>query len=163
MWFFIYTFILVPLVIGKVLDSSKMDKSEGGRGTLICMAGLIYCMGASISIHWRAESAIHEIYGALYSLMAVIFLCSGMLYFKISEIAKNFVSENKDVINIDELYPRAVKIVVKDKKASVTHLQRTLRIGYYCAADIIDRMEKEGVISKPNLAGKRKILKGLEK
>ncbi len=57
-----------------------------------------------------------------------------------------------------DLYDQAVAIVLRDKKVSTSYVQRQLRIGYNKAADLIDRMEREGVISKPNVAGKRDIL-----
>lgn len=57
-----------------------------------------------------------------------------------------------------DLYDKAVAIVLRDKKVSTSYVQRQLRIGYNRAADLIDRMEAEGVISKPNIAGKRDIL-----
>ena len=57
-----------------------------------------------------------------------------------------------------DLYDKAVAIVLRDKKVSTSYVQRQLRIGYNRAADLIDRMEAEGVISKPNIAGKREIL-----
>ena len=56
------------------------------------------------------------------------------------------------------LYDKAVAIVLRDKKVSTSYIQRQLRIGYNRAADLIDKMEAEGVISKPNIAGKREIL-----
>ena len=59
-----------------------------------------------------------------------------------------------------DLYDKAVAIVLRDKKVSTSYVQRQLRIGYNRAADLIDRMEAEGVISKPNIAGKREILVG---
>lgn len=57
-----------------------------------------------------------------------------------------------------DLYDQAVAIILRDKKVSTSYVQRQLRIGYNKAADLIDRMEAEGVISKPNLSGKREIL-----
>ncbi len=57
-----------------------------------------------------------------------------------------------------DLYDKAVAIILRDKKVSTSYVQRQLRIGYNKAADLIDRMEAEGVISKPNMAGKREIL-----
>jgi S-DNA-T family DNA segregation ATPase FtsK/SpoIIIE len=58
----------------------------------------------------------------------------------------------------DDLYDQAVAIVIRDKKASTSYIQRQLRIGYNRAADIIDKMEAEGVVSAPNHVGKREIL-----
>ncbi|HVW91930.1 MAG TPA: DNA translocase FtsK, partial [Devosia sp.] len=60
----------------------------------------------------------------------------------------------------DELYDKAVNIVLSDKKASTSYVQRRLAIGYNKAASLIERMEKEGVISPPNHSGKREILVG---
>lgn len=57
-----------------------------------------------------------------------------------------------------DLYDQAVAIILRDQKVSTSYVQRQLRIGYNKAADLIDRMEAEGVISKPNVAGKREIL-----
>ena len=69
-----------------------------------------------------------------------------------SEAANSEFAEGAD------LYDKAVAIVLRDKKVSTSYVQRQLRIGYNRAADLIDRMEAEGVISKPNIAGKREIL-----
>ncbi len=60
----------------------------------------------------------------------------------------------------DELYDKAVHIVLTDKKASTSYVQRRLGIGYNKAATLIERMEQEGVISPANHAGKREILVG---
>jgi S-DNA-T family DNA segregation ATPase FtsK/SpoIIIE len=62
----------------------------------------------------------------------------------------------------DELYDKAVQIVLSDKKASTSYVQRRLAIGYNKAATLIERMEREGVISQANHAGKREILVGSE-
>ena len=58
----------------------------------------------------------------------------------------------------DELYDRAVNIVLNDKKASTSYIQRRLSVGYNKAATLIERMEQEGIISPANHAGKREIL-----
>ena len=60
----------------------------------------------------------------------------------------------------DALYDKAVAIVVRDRKASTSYIQRRLQIGYNRAATLIERMEEDGVISSANHAGKREILVG---
>ena len=70
----------------------------------------------------------------------------------------NGIQNNSD--KSDSLYDQAVAIILRDKKVSISYIQRQLRIGYNRAADIIDKMEAEGVISKQNIAGKREILIG---
>ncbi len=55
-------------------------------------------------------------------------------------------------------YDQAVAIVLRDRKASTSYIQRRLQIGYNRAASIMERMEDEGVVGQPNHAGKREIL-----
>ena len=59
-----------------------------------------------------------------------------------------------------DLYDQAVAVVLRDKKASTSYVQRRLAIGYNRAASLIERMEQEGIISAANHAGKREILVG---
>lgn len=58
----------------------------------------------------------------------------------------------------DDLYRQAVQIVQNDKKASISYVQRRLRIGYNRAASIIDRMEQEGIVSAADHVGRREVL-----
>ncbi len=58
----------------------------------------------------------------------------------------------------DDLYSKAVAIVRRDKKASISYIQRQLRIGYNRAATLVEKMEEEGVISAPNISGKREVI-----
>jgi DNA segregation ATPase FtsK/SpoIIIE, S-DNA-T family len=58
----------------------------------------------------------------------------------------------------DSLYDQAVAVVLRDKKVSTSYVQRRLQIGYNKAASLIERMEKEGLISGANGTGKREIL-----
>ena len=60
----------------------------------------------------------------------------------------------------DDLYDRAVALVLQEQKASTSFIQRHLQIGYNRAARIIERMEKEGVVGPANHVGKREILAG---
>ena len=66
-------------------------------------------------------------------------------------------------LNLDDdadasLYDKAVAIVLRDRKVSTSYIQRQLRIGYNRAADLIDQMEAQGVISPAGHSGKREIL-----
>lgn len=58
----------------------------------------------------------------------------------------------------DDLYDQAVQVVLRDKKVSTSYVQRRLQIGYNKAASLIERMEREGLISAANATGKREIL-----
>ncbi len=58
----------------------------------------------------------------------------------------------------DLLYDKAVDLVLRDQKVSISYVQRRLSVGYNKAATFIERMEEEGLISPPNNSGKRQIL-----
>ena len=59
---------------------------------------------------------------------------------------------------IDPLFDRAVQLIIENKKCSITMLQRRLGVGYPRAANIVDQLEEQGVVSKPDGAGRRTIL-----
>ena len=58
----------------------------------------------------------------------------------------------------DPLYDRAVELITRERKASTSFVQRHLQIGYNRAARMIERMEKEGLVSRANRVGKREVL-----
>jgi S-DNA-T family DNA segregation ATPase FtsK/SpoIIIE len=58
----------------------------------------------------------------------------------------------------DDLYDQAVALVLRERKVSTSFIQRHLQIGYNRAARIVERMEKEGLVSAANHVGKREIL-----
>lgn len=58
----------------------------------------------------------------------------------------------------DDLYREAVKIVVNSRQASVSMIQRKLRVGYTRAARMVDIMEEEGIVGPYNGAKPREIL-----
>ena len=51
-------------------------------------------------------------------------------------------------------------IVLDDRKPSATYLQQRLKIGYMRATDLIERMEREGILGAPIYKGMRPILIG---
>jgi DNA segregation ATPase FtsK/SpoIIIE, S-DNA-T family len=57
-----------------------------------------------------------------------------------------------------QLYRKAVQTVAEAQKASTSYLQRQLRVGYNNAARLIERMEKDGVVSAPDHVGRREVL-----
>ncbi|MCB4768851.1 DNA translocase FtsK [Ancylobacter sp. Lp-2] len=59
-----------------------------------------------------------------------------------------------------DLYDQAVAVVMRDRKASTSYIQRRLQIGYNRAASIMERMENEGLVGPANHAGKREIIAG---
>ena len=68
----------------------------------------------------------------------------------------NMRSGNSD--SGDALFDQAVAMVARERKASTSFVQRHLQIGYNRAALIIEEMEAQGMIGKPNHVGKREVL-----
>ena len=57
-----------------------------------------------------------------------------------------------------QLYRKALQVVAESQKASTSYVQRQLRVGYNNAARLIERMEKEGKVGKPDHVGRREVL-----
>ena len=69
-------------------------------------------------------------------------------------------NEQNSEITQDEgdLYQMAIRIVKEEKRTSISYIQRKLRIGYNKAANLIEKMEEDGLLSAPDKSGKRIIL-----
>jgi S-DNA-T family DNA segregation ATPase FtsK/SpoIIIE len=64
----------------------------------------------------------------------------------------------EEIEDLDELFDEAKEIILKEKRTSISYLQRRLNIGYNRAANIIEQMERMGILSPPNAKGQREIL-----
>ena len=71
---------------------------------------------------------------------------------------ESFAGDDDDNDTDRELYDQAVALVSRDRKASTSYIQRYLKIGYNRAARLIEKMEREGVVSSANHVGKREVL-----
>ncbi|CAN5157738.1 hypothetical protein BH09PSE3_BH09PSE3_18270 [soil metagenome] len=58
----------------------------------------------------------------------------------------------------DQAYRKARQLVAESQKASTSWLQRQLRVGYNSAARLIERMETDGLVSRPDHVGRREVL-----
>ena len=67
-------------------------------------------------------------------------------------------SEGGDDAEADALYDQAVQVVLESRKASISYVQRRLKIGYNRAARMIEQMEESGVISAVGGSGVREVL-----
>ena len=61
-------------------------------------------------------------------------------------------------IEQDELYDQAVRIVTESRRASVSGIQRRLKIGYNRAARMVEEMERTGVVGELQSNGSREVL-----
>ncbi|MDR3031328.1 MAG: DNA translocase FtsK 4TM domain-containing protein [Holosporales bacterium] len=76
----------------------------------------------------------------------------------ISEQSLDSESGGNSDFESDDMYKKALEIIISDRKVSISYIQRKLQIGYNRAARIIEEMEAKGAISAPNHTGKREIL-----
>jgi len=60
--------------------------------------------------------------------------------------------------DFDELYDQAVRIVTESRRASISGVQRRLKIGYNRAARLIEMMEQQGIVSAPQHNGNREVI-----
>ena len=69
-------------------------------------------------------------------------------------------SQDSGYVNdeLDPLFDEAVQIVTSTRRASISSIQRRMRIGYNRAARIIEDMEASGIVSSMNSAGNREVL-----
>jgi DNA segregation ATPase FtsK/SpoIIIE, S-DNA-T family len=58
----------------------------------------------------------------------------------------------------DDMYDKAVYVVTTTRNASISWVQRQLRIGYNRAARLVEEMEKQGVVSPPDHTNKREVM-----
>jgi S-DNA-T family DNA segregation ATPase FtsK/SpoIIIE len=58
----------------------------------------------------------------------------------------------------DPLYDQAVEVVLKNRKASISLVQRHLKFGYNRAARLVEDMENAGLVSSMSSSGQREIL-----
>jgi len=59
---------------------------------------------------------------------------------------------------IDELYDQAVAIVTESRKASISYVQRRLKIGYNRSARLVEQMEADGIVGELGANGSREVL-----
>ena len=113
-----------------------------------------------------ASSRYTRIHGPYISEQETARLCSflrkqGKPMYDTTITAEEKPAAEKIEMEKDDLYDEAAKIVVSSGQASISYLQRRLRIGFSRAARLIDMMEAEGVVS-PAAGGKREVLVGAD-
>ena len=143
--------------------TSKIDSrtilGEQGAEQLLGKGDMLFMSSANriVRIHapYVSEKEIEQINNFLRSQAEPDYVDEILNFADEKENASNLANSE----NQDELYITALDIVKSEGKASTSFLQRKLQIGYNRAARIIDMMETNGEVSKPNHVGKREILK----
>lgn len=142
--------------VGSKIDS-KVILDGFGAESLLGRGDMLFKLSDSriIRLHapWNTEEEIEKITDFLRAQQEV-------------EYDKTFMNEEKNDFNAFNaenaenggLITEAKNIILQDRKTSASYLQRRLSIGFNKASNIIEQLEKEGFLSKPNIKGTREII-----
>ncbi len=148
--------------------SSKIDSrtilDQMGAEALLGMGDMLYMpsgTGFPIRVHgaFVSDEEVHRVVAYLKSQGGQPNYIEGLL-------EGGTVDEDGDLLGgesgsggeKDPMYDQAVEVVLKNRKASISLVQRHLKIGYNRAARLVEDMEKAGLVSAMSGAGQREIL-----
>jgi S-DNA-T family DNA segregation ATPase FtsK/SpoIIIE len=104
---------------------------------------------------------LHAPFVSEEEIMSVVEFLKSQREVEYDEEFVNFLESQKEEVEldkVDELFEKAKEIILTERKTSISYIQRRLQIGYNRAANIIEQMERAGILSPPNSKGKREIL-----
>jgi DNA segregation ATPase FtsK/SpoIIIE, S-DNA-T family len=142
------------------IDSRTILGEQGGeqllgQGDMLYMAG-----GGKIArVHgpFVSDNEVEEVVRFLRAQGQPQYIESGTDDPEAGEGGLGLPGESEDSES-DQLYDQAIALVARERKCSTSFIQRYLQIGYNRAARIVERMEREGVVSSANHVGKREVL-----
>jgi S-DNA-T family DNA segregation ATPase FtsK/SpoIIIE len=146
--------------------SSKIDSrtilDQGGAEQLLGHGDMLYLppgSGVPIRVHgaFVSDAEVHRVVANLRANSSPDYL-EGILEESASSPLAMLPGEASDDPEGDGLYDEAVRFVTESRKASISAVQRKLRIGYNRAARMIEAMEAAGVVSAMNSNGSREVL-----
>ena len=146
--------------------SSKIDSrtilDQQGAETLLGMGDMLYMppgTGLPIRVHgaFVSDDEVHRVVSWLKGKGEANYI-EGVLEGADESTMDALNGGGNDGGEADVLYDQAVAIVLENKRASISLVQRHLRIGYNRAARLLEDMEKAGLVSKMGGNGNREIL-----
>ncbi|MGB7480986.1 MAG: DNA translocase FtsK 4TM domain-containing protein [Burkholderiaceae bacterium] len=147
--------------------SSKIDSrtilDQMGAETLLGMGDMLYMppgTGLPVRVHgaFVSDDEVHRVVDHLKEQGEPNYI-EGILEGGVSEDGiEGGAGEGAGGGESDELYDQAVAVVLKNRRASISLVQRHLRIGYNRAARLLEQMEQSGLVSTMQSNGNREIL-----
>ena len=143
--------------------SSRVDSrtilDQMGAETLLGQGDMLYLApghGLPVRVHgaFVSDAEVHRVVNALKARGEPQYV-EGVL--QAPEVAE-MNAEGGATGEADPLYDQAVEVVLKNRRASISLVQRHLRIGYNRAARLLEDMEKAGMVSPMQSNGNREIL-----
>ena len=108
-----------------------------------------------------SDDEVHNVVNFIKSQAEANYI-DGILTGEATQETQKFIEPNGGSNAQDELFDQAVQFVVSSRKTSISALQRHLRIGYNRAANLMQALEEDGIVSPPDSQGGRQIFSRLE-
>ena len=146
--------------------SSKIDSrtilDQMGAEALLGMGDMLYMAsgtGLPVRVHgaFVSDDEVHRVVSYLKSQGEPDYI-EGVLEGGTAEGDEGPLGDGGEGGEKDPMYDQAVEIVLKDRKASISYVQRKLRIGYNRSARLLEDMEKAGLVSSLTTSGQREVL-----
>ena len=149
--------------------SSKIDSrtilDQMGAEALLGQGDMLYMppgTGYPVRIHgaFVSDQEVHKVVNYLKAQGEPNYI-EGILSNEAEEGGADFADGGSSSVGgseVDPLYDEAVGIVLKTRRASISGVQRQLRIGYNRAARLIEDMERAGLVSAMQSNGNREVL-----
>ncbi|RZS35714.1 DNA translocase FtsK [Corticibacter populi] len=153
--------------------SSKIDSrtilDQMGAEALLGMGDMLYMKGGTglpVRVHgaFVSDDEVHRVVEFIKQSMGEADYIDGVLDGVSSENESDWAVDFEGTPagsgggEKDPMYDQAVEVVLKDRKASISYVQRKLRIGYNRSARLLEDMEKAGLVSALTSNGQRDIL-----
>jgi len=156
----------IPTRIGFQV-SSKIDSrtilDQGGAEQLLGHGDMLYMApgsGVPTRIHgaFVSDDEVHKVVANLKSKGAPDYIEDILTTSNTDSVPGMAGSDGSSGDDADPLYDQAVAIVTQSRRASISGLQRRLKVGYNRAARMIEEMERTGVVSEVQSNGMREVV-----
>lgn len=153
----------IAFSVGSKIDSRTILDQMGAEA-LLGMGDMLYMAsgtGFPVRVHgaFVSDDEVHRVVAYLKEQGGEPNYIEGVLEGgTVDEEGGDLLGEGGGGGEKDPMYDQAVEIVLKNRKASISLVQRHLKIGYNRAARLVEDMEKAGLVSAMNGAGQREIL-----